>query len=325
MPISFPRRRPRPAAPLALVAVAALGGCASDPAPVLLEDIPPATVVDARPAAFIDGMSVPWGALRPTLGEIAGADALREEVLDRRIAAAFAERGFTLTGGAEAAERRRLLESLDADDTDRAIRMLDEIRRQERLGPHRFRMLMRRNAMLRAMIEDAVEVDEALLASVFDARHGPKRQARLLVVPTLDDALEVAAALEAGARFADLATERSTDTSAPRGGLLEPMARLDASYPEALRSAVFALDAPGARSGPIRLDRGYALVRLEAELPASGRGRDEPEVAAEILRIARARRERVLMDRLANELLQGAVVRPIDEHLEFAWKAARPR
>lgn len=318
-----PRRAHAALLPLAALALLP-AGCASDRGDPRLEEVPPATLVDARPAAFVDGMSVSWGDLRPGLSEIAGADALRELVLDRRVAQAFQARGEALPPGAESAERRRLLESLD-DDADRAIRTLDEIRRQERLGPHRFRMLMRRNAMLRAMVADEVELDDALLRTTFDRLHGPRRQGRLITVTSLDDAVALRRELAAGAAFGDLAVEHSTDSSAARGGLLEPIARRDPAYPAALREALWSLEESGAVSDPVRIDRGYALLRLERELPGSDRARGEPQLEAELRRAARTQQERLLMDRLASELMRDAVVRPIDEHLEFAWRAARPR
>ncbi|MEE9130101.1 MAG: hypothetical protein V3T84_08790, partial [Phycisphaerales bacterium] len=41
------------------------------------------TVVDARPAALVNGRVVQWGELRPLLNEAAGAVVLQEVILDR--------------------------------------------------------------------------------------------------------------------------------------------------------------------------------------------------------------------------------------------------
>src|SRR5688572_3932676 len=43
------------------------------------------TFVDARPAALMDGKPVLWGELRPLLNDLAGAEALQEVLLDRRL------------------------------------------------------------------------------------------------------------------------------------------------------------------------------------------------------------------------------------------------
>ncbi|MCZ6542944.1 MAG: hypothetical protein O6768_04705, partial [Planctomycetota bacterium] len=39
------------------------------------------TVIDARPAAMVNGMVVEWGELRPLLNEAAGAEVLQEIIL----------------------------------------------------------------------------------------------------------------------------------------------------------------------------------------------------------------------------------------------------
>src|SRR4029450_9918926 len=77
---------------------------------------PVRTVIDARPAALVNGQAVSVGDLGPILNELAGAEALQEIILDRRIEEAMVTAGLTLQPDDVAAERKLLLESLNKDE-----------------------------------------------------------------------------------------------------------------------------------------------------------------------------------------------------------------
>ena len=155
------------------------------------------------------------------------------------------------------------------EDTAAALRLLDTLRQRQGLGQVRFENLLRRNAALRAMVRDRVSISEAEILQLHEIVHGAKRQARLIVVPTLTDARRILARLEGGEAFMDVAVAVSTDSSAPRGGLLEPISIADPSYPESLRAALWKLE-HGDVSSPILLDGQYALLTLVREIPADG-------------------------------------------------------
>ncbi|MDY7107801.1 MAG: peptidylprolyl isomerase [Planctomycetota bacterium] len=278
---------------------------------------PTSTVVDARPAALVNGRSILWGELRPILSEAAGDRALQEIILDRRLAELTDERNIIITADDEAAEQRRLLTTL-SDDPNTAVRLLDELRDRQNLGPHRYRALLRRNAMLRALVRDRVQITGGAVAQMYDARHGPRRQARLITVGDLAAARAALDRIEAGAFFGDVAVEISTDRSAPRGGLLEPVSRSDPSYPRSLREAIWALPEAGEVSSPILLDNGYAIVQLVREVE----GDDVPidDVRQELERLVRLNQERILMDRLARTILADASVTIFDDSLQSAWR-----
>jgi len=229
------------------------------------EDRPPrepaATAVDARPAALINGKSLTWGDLRPILTEIAGAQALQEALLDQRLNAAARERELVITKDHEKAEQRRLLSTL-SDDPGTAVRLLDTLRNREGLGPVRYPALLRRNATLRLLVQDEVRITGDAIEQTVDVLFGAKRQVRLITVNDLDEAQSMLQQARDGAFFGDLAVRSSTDMSAARGGLLQPVSQLDPSYPRALRDAIWSLPEPGARSEPILLDSGYAIVQL---------------------------------------------------------------
>lgn len=101
---------------------------------------------------------------------------------------------------------------------------------------------LRMYALGNEIIGPAVEDDAAALYDVSAAESGVLCP-RLIVVETEDDALDVVAELEAGADFAQLATERSIDpASAANGGITaDPN---DPSGAECLSTASMSPDAP---------------------------------------------------------------------------------
>jgi parvulin-like peptidyl-prolyl isomerase len=293
---------------------------AAAPAPQSAAE-PAATVVDARPAALIDGRSVTWGELRAMLSEIGGTQALREVALDRAVERMAAEAGITITPIDLDAERALLRETLH-DDPDVALRLLEELRARQGLGPVRFNALMYRNAALRALVRDRVTVSDAAVQNMYDVLHGPRRQARLMVLPTLPAAKQAIDRLENGDFFGDIAVELSTDASATRGGLLEPISRSDASYPEALRSALWNLQI-GEYSRPILLNDQYALLMMVREI--EGEGVRLEAVRGEMQQRVRRQQERLLMDQLAREIIQNMSVTIFDDSLRESWRMNRGR
>ena len=279
------------------------------------------TIIDARPAALVNGVAVTWGELRPSLNELAGAEALQELVLDRKLNEALAASQITLDPDAAVAERKLLLESLD-EDPNVAIRLLEELRDRQKLGLYRFEALLRRNAGLRALVRHKVTINEDAVQTMHEIMHGPKRQARLIVVPELKSAEAAQNLLRTGVTFADVAVEMSIDSSAPRGGLLEPISRADPAYPESLRQTLFMLN-PGEISGPVLLDDRYALIMLVKRTAGDGIKIDEARPALE--RLVRINQERVLMDQLARRMLSETTISVFDDSLNESWKRRAPR
>ncbi len=117
----------------------------------------------------------------------------------------------------------------------------------------------------------------------------------LLAVDDAGDADEIAAAvaeaealaarLDAGESFEELAREASDDTgSAGSGGSLGEIT--PGLMVEPFEEAVFALEGEGSLSEPVVTEFGVHLIRLDAVVPEAGRGFDE--VAEEALASARA-------------------------------------
>ncbi len=274
-----------------------------------------ATYIDARPAALVDGRVVQWGELRPLLNEAAGATILQEVILDRMLQTKLDRIGITINDNDLDRERQLFFETL-SPDPDVAARLARELRARQGLGRQRLNRLLRRNAGLRAMVRDQVVISEESVFLTYEVQHGPTRRARLMVLPTLASAQAAIDRVTAGDFFGDVAVEVSTDASAARGGLLARISRVDPTYPEAMREALWVLE-PGAISAPILLSREYAVLMLVEEV--DGDGVSLKEVRSGIERQVRLTQERLLMDQEARRLLSDASVTIIDAALKESW------
>lgn len=277
-----------------------------------------------RIAALVDGAPVTWDELSAFAVEASGGQALEELALDRAVAREAERRALKI--GPEAIDRERalMIESISAGaavDADDGERLLAEVRRVRGLGPKRFEALLRRSATLRALVQGEALLDEAGIERAHAMLHGERRRARIITVDTAREAADACARLSRGESFGEVAARVSTDASAPRGGLIEPISAVDPAYPQSVRTALARL-APGEVSGPISLERGFAVLKLEEVLPGSGRSLEETR--GEVERAARLREERVRMDGLAQRLLGSAGVTPLDAGLRQSWTWRRP-
>jgi len=318
-------------AAIAIALACPLPGCAGaerndDPlASTRLADAPDRTTRrEGDPPAVIAGTVVPWSSLQPLLAEAAGAQILEEVTLDRALADEARRRGVALADEQIRAEEdtllRTLRESGAALDDAGGRQVLEDLRRRRGLGPVRYQRLLRRTALLRALVQDRVDLTEEAIRRAFELRHGARYRVRLITVDSAPAADAALARLSRGESFAEVAARVSTDASASRGGLLEPISAADLSYPSALREALPDLQ-PNKVAGPIALERSVALVRLEETLPADDVAFEEVRDAVE--REARIAQERTLMSDLADRLLAASGVTPLDPSLAWSWRVRR--
>lgn len=270
-------------------------------------------------AAIWGQHTVRWDRLRASMSELAGAEALREAILDDLLLEKARERSIEVTEELLRAEEATLLSYLDKDP-QRAARLLTQLRARQGLGPTRWRALLWRNAVLRALVARDVEVVEAQVVAAHDAAHGPRRKARIIAVPDLRAAQRVTDRLAAGEHFEEVAAAESTDASAARAGLISPVSRLDPAFPNAVREALWAIPAPGKLSPPVLVSTGYVLVRYDGDLP--GDGVTLAQVRADAERAVRLAQERARMDQLAQDLLRGVKPSIFDASLADAWDRA---
>ena len=317
-----PWRRPGPPAllPAALAAVLCLTACAQR-APESLAA--PAQTTPSRPTAapaLVADRPVSWSELQPLLAEAAGGEILQEIVLDRMLEGEASRRAVRITPEdvqrEEATILRALRDTAGADESS-GFQLLTQLRRQRGLGEHRYAALLRRTALMRALVQGDVDLSDERLRQAYELTHGERRVARIITVAALPDAQAVLTRLERGEPFAEVAARLSTDATAQRGGLLAPISPADTTYPSALREALRALE-PGGVSAPIAIDRGYAILKLEEIIPTDNTSFES--VKPQLTRDARLAQERALMNTLADRLLQRASVNVFDPALESAWR-----
>jgi len=305
-----------------------LAGCAAPPPPTEMRSIAtaptspsaPATDASARPAAMLGSEAIAWEDLRARLLESAGGQALEELVLEAALRGELRAQGLVIDEQAVERESQIAVEAL-APDPARAAQLLAALRDAQSLGPVRWRALLWRNAALRALAQREVRLSDEAVRQAFDAAHGVRRVCRIIVVPDMPSAERVQRRLEAGEAFGEIAFVESSDASAARGGLLPPISRSDPSFPAAFREVLFTTDV-GARSHPVLLEGGYAIVEVRSEVPADGSDPLATRAADE--RAARRALERVEMDRLARMLLRRSKPTVFDDALQESWRM-RPR
>lgn len=289
------------------------------------------------PLAYVNGEPIGREAMFGPMLEAAGGQVLAELLLDRMIRQQLQRRGIRMDDAALEAERQRVLESLSPDE-DEAVRLLEELRQRRGLGEQRFHAFIHRNAALRELVSDRIEIEEDAVRHEYRLRHGERYRVRVLVVHSFDEASRLRRqALENPGAFSDLAATHSTDISADRGGLLSPISPADTSYPESLREVLPRLAerveqgeqghegregrAADRISDVIAVEGQFAVVKLEEKI--------EPEpvefadVREGLVVEVRRRLERGHMRQLAREMLAEADVTVLDPALGRSWRQQR--
>lgn len=287
--------------------------------------------LSATPPLTIGGEAIGWQEITPRLGEAAGGLVVEEMALERLLAREVARRGLSASENDLASERAWLLATVAGGRQlaeDEANLLISEVRRRRGLGPVRFASLLRRNAMLRALVRDRVEVWPDQVELAWRVRHGERVRVRLIVARSereaqrmREEAIEGPAS-EVELRFANLAEAHSTDPSATRGGLVEPFSTEDPAYEQAIRQAVVQLE-PGQVSPIVAIAGGFAVVYLDERLPPDGATLEDTR--GRLTEQLRRQQERLLMDELATQLLAEARVNVIDESLSWSVRTGGDR
>jgi parvulin-like peptidyl-prolyl isomerase len=160
-------------------------------------------------------------------------------------------------------------------------------------GYHLVKVLELRSGEPLLLEEARQQVVESLLVSEEDARHYYEEnrelfdrpeaaKLRFMIVAERERAEELSAELTAGADFAELAAAESIDpVYGPRGGLVERFYKgsqlsgfQQSPDLDTFTETVFSLE-PGELGGPVELDRGWLIVRVEERFPAEQSSYDE--------------------------------------------------
>ncbi len=312
---------------LLVVALAAgCGGSGWNPTSGLEGGGKPVSTTES-PAAIVGGEPVDRDALFPALAELAGDLALRELALDAEIERELGRRGLAVTDADIERERERLTASYGSDEQGQEI--VRQIFDARQLGPHRLPALLRRNAGLRKLIDQPPEATAEAVRTAYAVRHGPKRRVRLALLGSAREAaaaraaiLERASSVGASAAFAEVAAARSLDRTAGIGGLLGEVSAADPGLSDVLRREVLRVE-PGTVGDIVALNEGFAIVLVEADIPADGTALED--VRGELEASIRERSQRLAMEGLADDLIQRASVTPLAPSLRWSWQRASGR
>ncbi len=296
-----------------------LGGCGTTAPRVATEPAGVQGVSSGTVVALVENTPIYADDLSPGLFEMAGREALREQVLDISLRSELSRRGLSVSNEAVDHERALFNERISTSGREGGPGvMAQEVYRARGLGPVRRRAMFWRNAALRLMVGDAAQASDADVDAAIELAYGPKIIARVIVTENERDASEVIRLLgpsPSTSVFARIAEQYSIDPTSSRGGLLQPIHLADTNYPVAVREALGEM-APGSLSGVIPIADGSAVFLKEGFVAAS----TPPSGARERLRRElELQLERSAMDALARRLVSQARVDVLDRSLGWSW------
>lgn len=282
---------------------------------------PSQNAAPSKTLAYLNGRPITPQDVQQALIEANGGQVLSELVLEQMVQQHLALAGHRLSQEHIDAEQRSMTALLNPDP-EMAIRLLKELRQRRGLGEDRFRRLLMRNAGLRLLVQNQVEVSDSAIQRAFQLRFGPRYEARLIILASLSKAQAIHRRAHAGESFIDLAIEHSTDSSRAQGGLLPSVSPVDATFPQVIRTELTRLE-PGQISSPIWLENGFAILKLERKIDR------QPvqlvDVKDQIVGLVQQRVERVLMEQLARTLIREADLIILDAALEASWREQKSR
>ncbi len=305
-------------------------GPATPPPPASLPA--PATVPAAGPAAAgsavmatVNGRPIYMEQLYRPLVEAHGLGIARMLIDNVLVEQEAAGRGVSVSGEEVEAEHRRSLEVIFSEKltADQRQRVLEKLLARRGLTRRLWDATMRRNALLRKMVEAKVSVTEAMLKAEYARTYGEKVLLRHIQVPSLTEAEKIIRLLKQGADFADLARKYSTNTATAKdGGMLPPFSRDNASVPRAIREAAFALK-PGQISEIVQVGGEFHVLKLEQRIVPPAKNYDAAK--EDLRRKLRRRLVQAAQENLLRELRRKAEVEYVNPVLRrAAARAAAP-
>lgn len=228
---------PPPVAPAASVP-------ASRPAPASLPSEMALADSSREVMATVNGRPIYMQQLTDPLVEAHGLLMAEMLIADALVEQEALARGITVTDADVSQENARSLLGCLGDqvNADQRERMLDTLLSQRGLTRTTWNATMRRNALLRKMVQPQVVLTDAMIKEEFSRAYGEKVQISHIQLPSLAEAEKIQAMLNDKAEFADLARRYSTNTiTAKNGGSLPAFTRDDSTIPQAIREAAFAL------------------------------------------------------------------------------------
>ena len=301
---------------LAIIAAIALAGAA------------PARADDGDAVALVNGHPVAREELIRVLMESHGVEMLQQLIILQVVKQEGRNRKIRVTSEEIDAEFKSSLdriaeqagmsptEATEKNKRDALQQVLDE----RGISMAEFMIGMERNAYLRKLVENDIQITEETLREQFARMYGERVVVRHIQIPQndsrmLNHALEL---LARGSEFSDVAREFSVNSeTAARGGEMEPFAFTDENIPATLREAAFSLKEGGV-SSPVLAGQFFHILKLIRRIPSTqARYEDKRE------EVARSIREKAIpqaMAKLAMDLFKQAKIRVLDEDLRKPYQ-----
>lgn len=291
---------------------------------------PPTSPV--APVATVSGRPIANTRFVELLVRARGAGLLEQFIVLEAAEHLAAQRGLSVSDDEVAAEYEHALRELTASAEDPVLptrdraaaeSILNTVLAQRNVSLQEFMLGMRRNALLRKLVEQEQVVTAAQLHAEFVRRYGPRARVTVVRIPSPAEAPAIRqrlASLPAGA-----SEEVQTGPSFRSGlniELLGPFSAEDEQIPRIIRQAAFALQ-PGQISDVLRLDDRLLLLRIEEVRQADNNVRFD-DIRAELEQAVRQHQHRKAMAALYDRLLREADVRINDPVLRETFEQAFP-
>ncbi|MBC8309283.1 MAG: peptidylprolyl isomerase [Planctomycetes bacterium] len=291
-----------------LCAICALLGCQKQKQYTIAKTTTP-KILKSPIVAIIDTTAIRQEDLWPSLIELGGQEILEDYILKIAIIAELKNEGVKiLPKDIQIEEQNLSIVSSNLSENE-----FDNILKARGFGNYRKSQLLWRNAALRKLVQNQVDITSQAVQRMFSIVHGPAYPTRLIVISTLDEANDVLSDLKRGISFADLAIEKSIDSSASRGGRVNPISTSDPTWPSPIREAISTLEL-NTISDPIFIGDRWVILEVTDEPTSSNVVFDEVE--PEMRRLAIFAQERFLMENLAKSYIQRTRVDIIDLDLQ---------
>lgn len=253
---------------------------------------------------------------RPVAQQLVGLELARQ---------AAAKKGLAVTEKEVDAEHVRTLHEMfrRLGPAGRFEEHLDQFLAQKNMSRSLWRVIMRRNALLRKLAPTGAPVSEADLRVEFGRRYGRKVVVRHVQAATLEDAQKVKELAGKGLDFTLLVTRYSTHESRKNGGLLPPIGPGTTQLTPALRQVALAMRKIGEISNPVQAGTKWHVLKLEKILEP--KGVQFADVKDKIAASIREQRVRIFQNRMLQGLIARAkiqYVNPILKAQEAKAKAA---
>jgi parvulin-like peptidyl-prolyl isomerase len=254
-------------------------------------------------------------------------------VLEQLIATELAEQeaarhGIRVTDADVAAETTAALQRMlpvgdnaNVTDADRA-EALDRILQQNGFSRGEFLLTMRRNACLRKVVENDLQITEATIQEEFARTYGEKVEVRHIQISVgqFGRVQAALAELDKGRDFIEVVREFSENpTTRANGGLMPPFAFNEDSIQPVLREAAFALKPGEQSSAAILTGQFYHILKRERRIPPEGVTLEQ--VRPQVIATLRDRMARKRMSELLIELDAKKELRILNRSLRERWEA----